>query len=245
LALKSDGTVTAWGYNNFGQATVPAGLSGVTAIAAGDFHSLALKSDGTVVAWGANQTFDGSPSLQATVPTGLSGVTSIAGGGYHSLAVVLPTPLVGNTQVQPNIDSSPPGTARAFRYTASTAGTVKKLSVYLDAASTATAVQIGLYTNGPHGRPGRLLTSGRITHPVAGTWNTISVPCAAIRAGSPYWLAVLAPRKVGTIKFRDRPGATGGPTQSSAQKNLTHLPSSWKAGHRFAKSPASLYATSG
>jgi len=36
----------------------PAGLSGVTAIAAGGFHSLALKSDGTVVAWGGTGDVD-------------------------------------------------------------------------------------------------------------------------------------------------------------------------------------------
>jgi alpha-tubulin suppressor-like RCC1 family protein len=52
LALKSDGTVVAWGSNFSGQMRVPSGLSGVVAIAAGDAHSLALKSDGTVVAWG-------------------------------------------------------------------------------------------------------------------------------------------------------------------------------------------------
>jgi alpha-tubulin suppressor-like RCC1 family protein len=60
---------------------VPAGLSSVTAIAAGGYHSLALKSDGTVVAWGRND--DG----QATVPAGLSSVTAIAAGGYHSLVI--------------------------------------------------------------------------------------------------------------------------------------------------------------
>ncbi len=67
LALKSDGTVVAWGavnYNtdyyytahraDYGQATVPAGLTGVVAISAGVYHSLALKSDGTVVAWGTS-----------------------------------------------------------------------------------------------------------------------------------------------------------------------------------------------
>ena len=43
LALKSDGTVVAWGRNDSGQANVPAGLSGVTAIAAGFAHSLALS----------------------------------------------------------------------------------------------------------------------------------------------------------------------------------------------------------
>jgi alpha-tubulin suppressor-like RCC1 family protein len=41
LALKSDGTVVAWGNPS----SVPGDLSGVTAIAAGGFHSLALKSE--------------------------------------------------------------------------------------------------------------------------------------------------------------------------------------------------------
>ena len=33
---------------------VPVGLSGIVAIAAGDYHSLALRTDGRVIAWGAN-----------------------------------------------------------------------------------------------------------------------------------------------------------------------------------------------
>jgi len=44
----------AWGNNANGQSTVPVGLTGVVAIAAGQSHSLALKSGGTVVAWGNN-----------------------------------------------------------------------------------------------------------------------------------------------------------------------------------------------
>lgn len=62
MALRSDGTVVAWGSNLGGmtgnvvsnQSTVPAGLSNVVAIAAGGYHNLAVKSDGAVVAWGRN-----------------------------------------------------------------------------------------------------------------------------------------------------------------------------------------------
>ncbi len=81
MALKSDGTVVAWGGNDNGQTAVPADLIGVTAIAAGDQHTVALKSNGTVVAWGGNG------NGQTVVPGGLSGVTAIAAGGYHTVAL--------------------------------------------------------------------------------------------------------------------------------------------------------------
>ena len=81
VVLKSSGTVAAWGANYYGGETnVPAGLSNITAIAAGANHTLALKSDGTVVAWGGNW------AGQAEVPSGLAGVTAIAAGASHSLA---------------------------------------------------------------------------------------------------------------------------------------------------------------
>jgi alpha-tubulin suppressor-like RCC1 family protein len=65
LALKSDGTIWAWGENYDGQlgngttisSDIPVRvkeLNGIVAVAAGDFHSIALKSDGTVWAWGEN-----------------------------------------------------------------------------------------------------------------------------------------------------------------------------------------------
>ena len=42
LALKADGTVVAWGVEYYGENTVPDGLSDVTVIGAGLYHSLAL-----------------------------------------------------------------------------------------------------------------------------------------------------------------------------------------------------------
>jgi hypothetical protein len=73
--------VVAWGYAGNGRTTVPDGLAGITAIAAGAHHSLALRSDGAVVGWGLNN--DG----QTDIPAGLTGVTAIAAGNAHSLAL--------------------------------------------------------------------------------------------------------------------------------------------------------------
>ena len=80
-ALKSDGTAACWGYNNFGQATVPDGLSGITSIAPGYDHTCATKSDGSVTCWGNNN--DGA----TTIPFGLSGATMVAAGYSHTCAL--------------------------------------------------------------------------------------------------------------------------------------------------------------
>ena len=117
LALKSDGTVWAWGLNQHGQLgdgtdtdtttpvqvrdpTDPTGyLSGVTAIAAGGAHALALKDDSTVWAWGSNtggqeQKITGQLGNDTYTSTNtpvqvsdLNGVEVISAGGSHSLAL--------------------------------------------------------------------------------------------------------------------------------------------------------------
>ena len=74
-------TVVAWGYNEFGQTSVPAGLTGVAAVAAGVYHTVALKQDGSVVSWGYNG------NGQTSVPAGLSGVAAIAVGAYHTVVL--------------------------------------------------------------------------------------------------------------------------------------------------------------
>ncbi len=84
LALKTDGTVVAWGQTNVRNANaliVPPGLSNVTAIAVGETHALALTASGHVVAWGYG-IFG-----ETNVPVGLSKVTAVAAGGAHSLAL--------------------------------------------------------------------------------------------------------------------------------------------------------------
>ncbi len=106
LALKSDGTVVAWGYNGNGQlgdgtslprtypvqvhASAGVALTGVTAIDAGGGHSLALKSDGTVVAWGYNyygQVGNNAVLDQKYAVAVLDNASAVSAGGNHSLAV--------------------------------------------------------------------------------------------------------------------------------------------------------------
>jgi hypothetical protein len=94
LVLNGNGTVSAWGQNLYGQATVPPGLSNVVAIACGGWHSLALKRDGTVVGWGAVSTNKLIACGQAKVPAGLTNVVQVAGGAVHSLALVGSAPPV-------------------------------------------------------------------------------------------------------------------------------------------------------
>lgn len=76
LALKSDGSVVAWGDNSLQQTDVPEDLSDVQAIAAGANYSLALKVDGTLVAWGELE--EGTPI--AVPPGAAAGVAAIAAG---------------------------------------------------------------------------------------------------------------------------------------------------------------------
>jgi hypothetical protein len=82
LALTGDGTVIGWGYNGNGETNIPAGLSNVVAIAAGDRSGLALETNGTVVGWGAN-------GGEINIPAGLSNVVAIAAGGNNAFSLAL------------------------------------------------------------------------------------------------------------------------------------------------------------
>jgi alpha-tubulin suppressor-like RCC1 family protein len=113
LALLHNGTVDAWGYNGDGELglgtdtgplacgsvgcsdtpmPVP-GLTGVTAIAAGDNHDLVLLQNGTLEAWGDNSfselgtgTVNGPQTTPVAVP-GLTGISAIAAGEGQDLAL--------------------------------------------------------------------------------------------------------------------------------------------------------------
>jgi alpha-tubulin suppressor-like RCC1 family protein len=104
VALRSNGSVVAWGYNGSGQclgtdasgnalnSNTPNGqvvqvggvaLSAVTAIASKSNFTLALKSSGQALAWGENG------SSQCSVPnSAVKDVSSIAAGDAHAAAVL-------------------------------------------------------------------------------------------------------------------------------------------------------------
>lgn len=117
LAFQKYSTIRTFGYNGYGQlgngtttnSTTPvavrksrtsASLSGVTAVAAGGYHSLALDRNGNVWGWGNNTlgqlgrgvfTNLSTMTAERVIEQGgleISGVTKVAAGGNYSLALL-------------------------------------------------------------------------------------------------------------------------------------------------------------
>jgi len=103
LVVLNNGTVKAWGNNQFGQIgdgtttdrhtpVEVTSLTNIAAVASGGYHSLALANDGKVWAWGKNdqgQLGDGTLSENHTPKqvVGLTNIISIAAGFDYSLAL--------------------------------------------------------------------------------------------------------------------------------------------------------------
>jgi alpha-tubulin suppressor-like RCC1 family protein len=103
VALQRDGTLWAWGLNNFGQlgdgttanksSPVQVGSeANWQSVAAGKGHTAAVKRDGTLWAWGYNysgQLGDGTTNNRSS-PVQVGSATnwqSVAAGAYHTVAV--------------------------------------------------------------------------------------------------------------------------------------------------------------
>ncbi len=76
-----EGSIVAWGYNEFNQCNVPPPNADFVEIAGGGDHSLGLRSDGTVVTWGRNDYGE------CDVPDPIGQYLAVAAGLWHSLAL--------------------------------------------------------------------------------------------------------------------------------------------------------------
>jgi len=103
VALKTDGTLWAWGYNEFGQlgdgttvnknSPIQIGIANDwQAIATNNNHTIALKKDGSLWAWGSNNygQLGDATIIQKNVPTQIGTATNwktIAAGYEHTTAI--------------------------------------------------------------------------------------------------------------------------------------------------------------
>ncbi|MEA3203153.1 MAG: hypothetical protein QOI63_828 [Thermoplasmata archaeon] len=81
-AILSDGSVTCWGDNTYGQSAGYMGSPPATAVSGGSVHTCALLSDGSVTCWGDNSY--GQSAGYAGSPL----ATAVSAGGYHTCALL-------------------------------------------------------------------------------------------------------------------------------------------------------------
>jgi alpha-tubulin suppressor-like RCC1 family protein len=104
-AIKTDGTLWTWGYNNFGglgdgtiinRSSPVQTVSGGTnwkLVAAGQYHTAAIKTDGTLWTWGYNALGglgDNTVIRKSSPVQTVAGGTNwklVAGGAYHTAAI--------------------------------------------------------------------------------------------------------------------------------------------------------------
>ena len=147
-----------------------------------------------------------------------------------------PQLLLGDIDIESSVDKNPGGTQEAFPVRALSTGQVASLSVFLDKSSSATTVWVGMYSN-YNGHPQALLSSGVISNPLAGQWNSITPPPVQVNVGTTYWLTLLGVD--GVVAFRDRTG--GCQSQVNGQTNLRSLPAVWTRGSSWPTCVVSMF----
>ena len=145
----------------------------------------------------------------------------------------------GNQTVETHTDSNAAGLAEAFKTTSPSTGQVTQLRVFVDTGSVGPVIA-ALYSNSATNHPLTRLTTGTLAAPVAGQFNTISVPAVNVTANTTYWIAVLGPN--GTFRFRDRANVGAGSSETSSVSTLTAMPATWTTGAVFTDGAISAFA---
>ena len=101
-AIKTDGTLWVWGYNNSGQlgiggdvlnrttpVTTILGGTNWKSVACGGYNTVAIKTDGTLWGWGQNLGINDANPRTTPVTTFLGGTNwkSVTGGSSHTAAI--------------------------------------------------------------------------------------------------------------------------------------------------------------
>ena len=210
LALRSDGVLATWGYNNYGQlginsttdSKVPVAVLGtgvlagrsIRMLAGGDSHCLVHCTDGTLAGWGrnyegqlGNNTFTNSSVPVAAVTTSLAAgekfmSLALASTGAHTMAIVA-VPL-------------PTATSLAATAITGTAGTLRG-SVNANGNAVAVAFEYGLDTT---------YGSSLAASPASVSGNTTTVvgaTLAGLTPGTSYHYRVVASASGGTVRSAD------------------------------------------
>ena len=129
------------------------------------------------------------------------------------------------------------GAAEAFQYTATASGASNDIELYVNKGTTATSVQVGLYSDAT-GEPGSLLASGTLTKPQATGWNDVTVQGVSLSKGQNYWIAILP--LGGALGYFDTAGGTA-PAYAESNQNLSSLPQTYAAGTESNVSPVRAY----
>ncbi len=239
-AALSDGTVQCWGTNISGElgngtTSTPAvgtlvnvsGVSGATAVIAGNGYSCALLSDGSVKCWGGGAV--GQNSATPSVVPGLNGGVAMVAGGQDQACALFPD-----------------GTAKCWGYNGSgQLGNGTKIdsstAVTVSGLSGATSIAAAFSNNGTDGDTCAVLAGGTVqcwgdnsygqlgngttTTPDAGTTALVSglSSATAVIAGEGYACALLSNHSVQCWGNNGNGELGNGTTTNS----LTPVPVTW------------------
>jgi len=204
LALLKDGRVTGWGYNFYGETTIPVGIgNNAIKIVAGNGHSLALLKDGRVTGWGRNNVG------QLNVPSVIQGnVSDIYSDSIHSFALLNNGYITGwgsssnrnaPISIQGNVTGIAAGAGESFTLALLKDGRVTgwgdnqygQTNIPVDIGTGASSISAG------HSHSLALLKDGRVTGWGYNFYGQIDIPvgigtnAAAISAGLYHNLALL------------------------------------------------------